>query len=212
CSRGTAALQVALRVAGVEPDEEVFVSPLSFIAPANAVRDLGAWPVLVDARPVYWRTDPARLERIIALHYRSRGGELRNSSTGRRARAIVPVHVLGHPVDMSPLLDVARRYGLVVVEDATESLGARYRGQAVGALGDIACFSFNGNKMITAGGGGMIVTSNTAWADRARYLIAQAKDDPVEYVHGVVGYNYRLSNLQAALGCAQMESLDHHIA
>lgn len=212
CSSGTAALHVALRVAGVEPDDEVFVSALSFIAPANAVRYLGAWPVFVDADPAYWQMDPAHLEHIITTHYCYRDGELRNRSTGRRARAIIPVHILGHPVDMDPILGIARRYGLAVVEDATESLGARYRGQPVGALGDIACFSFNGNKLITTGGGGMIVTANARWADQARYLIAQAKDDPVEYVHGTVGYNYRLSNLQAALGCAQMECLDRHVA
>ncbi|HEX6987961.1 MAG TPA: aminotransferase class I/II-fold pyridoxal phosphate-dependent enzyme, partial [Bacillota bacterium] len=171
CSSGTAALHVALRVAGVEPDDEVFVPALTFIAPANAVRYLGARPVFVDADPEYWQMDPGHLERIIATRYRSRGGELRNRSTGRRARAILPVHILGHPVDMDPVLDIARRHGLTVVEDATESLGARYRGKAAGALGDIACFSFNGNKLITTGGGGMIVTANASWADHARYLI-----------------------------------------
>jgi perosamine synthetase len=112
---------------------------------------------------------------------------------------------------MDPILDVARQYGLVVIEDATESLGARYRDRMVGRLGDIACFSFNGNKLITTGGGGMIVTDNEAWARNARYLTTQAKDDPIEFVHGAIGYNYRLTNIQAALGCAQLEQLDSHI-
>jgi perosamine synthetase len=113
---------------------------------------------------------------------------------------------------MDPILELARRYGLVVVEDATESLGARYRDRMVGTLGDIACLSFNGNKLITTGGGGMVVTSDRTLAQRCKYLSTQAKDDPVEYVHGAIGYNYRLTNISAALGCAQMERIDEHIS
>ena len=126
-------------------------------------------------------------------------------------KAIVPVHILGHPVDMDPILELARKYELAVVEDATESLGAAYKGQRVGRLGDIACFSFNGNKLITTGGGGMIVTDNTEWAERAKYLTTQAKDDEIEYVHESIGYNYRLTNVQAALGCAQLEQIPEFI-
>ena len=121
------------------------------------------------------------------------------------------MHVLGHPVDMAALMTLARKYQLPVIEDATESLGATYRGTPVGHLGDIACFSFNGNKILTTGGGGVIVTDNEAWATRARYLTTQAKDDPVEYIHHEIGYNYRLTNIQAAMGCAQMEQLDRYI-
>ena len=128
---------------------------------------------------------------------------------------ILPVHVLGHPVDMDPLLAIAAHYDLQVIEDATEALGAQYRGRAVGRpLGPgshAACLSFNGNKLITTGGGGMIITDDEAFARRARYLTTQAKDDPVEYVHHEVGYNYRLTNLQAALGVAQLERLDGHV-
>ena len=113
---------------------------------------------------------------------------------------------------MDPILEVARKYDLRVIEDATESLGTRYKGRMVGALGDIACFSFNGNKLITTGGGGMIVTDNDAWAARAKYLTTQAKDDPLEYVHHEIGYNYRLTNIQAAMGVAQMEQLGEYIA
>jgi perosamine synthetase len=125
---------------------------------------------------------------------------------------ILPVHILGHPVDMDPILELARRYRLAVIEDATEALGACYKDRRTGNLGDIACFSFNGNKIITTGGGGMIVTNHHSWSQRAKYLTTQAKDDPLEYIHNEIGYNYRLTNLQAALGCAQMEQLGEHIA
>jgi perosamine synthetase len=128
--------------------------------------------------------------------------------TGRRVKAILPVHILGHPADMEPILAAAAKYALAVIEDATEGLGALYRGKSLGGLGHAGCFSFNGNKIITTGGGGMLVTNNAAWAARARYLTTQAKDDPLEYVHNEVGYNYRLTNLLAAIGCAQMEQLD----
>jgi perosamine synthetase len=113
---------------------------------------------------------------------------------------------------MDPILEIVRKYSLVVIEDATESLGAKYTGRMVGHLGDIACFSFNGNKIITTGGGGMIVTDNETWAREATYLTTQAKDDPVEYIHNEIGYNYRLTNIQAAMGCAQLEQLDDYIA
>lgn len=209
---GTAALHIALLVAGVEPEDEVLVPTLTFIAPANAVRYAGAWPVFVDAEPESWQMDTGRVVDFLERGCRWRNGELRNAATGRRIRAILPVHILGHPVDMDPILQAARKYGLAVIEDATESLGARYRDVPVGRLGDIACFSFNGNKLITTGGGGMIVTDNEVWARRARYLTTQAKDDPIEFVHGEVGYNYRLTNIQAAMGCAQLESLAQRIA
>jgi perosamine synthetase len=209
---GTAALHTALLVAGVRPDDEVLVSTLSFVAPANAVRYVGAWPVFVDSEPAYWQMDPHAVADFAERRCRWRDGELRNRVTGRRVSAIVPVHILGHPVDLDPILAVARRFGLAVVEDATESLAARYKGRELGTLGDIGCFSFNGNKLITAGGGGMIVTAEETWARRARYLTTQAKDDPIESIHGAVGYNYRLSNVHAALGCGQLERLDEHVA
>jgi len=209
---GTAALHVALLVCGVEPDDEVLVSTLTFIAPANAIRYVGAWPVFIDAEPQYWQMDVEKAVAFLERRCDYRGGELRNRVTGRRVRAILPVHILGHPVEMGPLLDAARKFGLPVIEDATESLGARYQGQMVGQLGDVACFSFNGNKLITTGAGGMLVTADPARAARAKYLTTQAKDDPLEYVHRAVGFNYRLSNVQAALGVAQMESIDAYVA
>jgi perosamine synthetase len=168
---------------------------------------VGAHPIFIDSEPNYWQMDAERLKHFIEERCRWQNEELRNRRTGRRVRAILPVHVLGHPVDMEPIIEIARRYKLMVIEDATEALGSKYKGQMVGTLGDIACFSFNGNKIITTGGGGMIVTNNRALADRARYLSTQAKDRSKEYVHHEIGYNYRLTNIQAAMGCAQLECL-----
>jgi perosamine synthetase len=208
---GTAALHVSLMLAGVEPDDEVLVPTLTFIAPVNTIRYVRAWPVFVDAQESDWQMDPDRVAFFLRKSCERQGGWVVNQATGRRVRAILPVHILGHPVDMDPILDLAREFGLPVIEDSTEALGVLYRGRPAGHLGDIACFSFNGNKIITTGGGGMIVTDNDAWAARARYLTTQAKDDPVEYVHGAVGYNYRLTNVQGALGVAQMEQLDQYV-
>jgi perosamine synthetase len=208
---GTSALHVALLVAGVQPDDEVLVSTLTFIAPVNAIRYVGAFPVFIDAEPEYWQIDPARVLEFIEGNCNWINGVLRNRNTGRRVSAILPVHVLGHPVDLDPILEIARKYGLKVIEDSTEALGAAYRGKSPGSLGDIGCFSFNGNKIITTGGGGIIVTDREDWAKKAKYLTTQAKDDPVEYVHGEIGFNYRLTNIAAALGCAQMEQLPRYV-
>lgn len=203
---GTAALHVALQVVGVRADDEVLMPTLTFIAPANAVRYAGAWPVFVDAEPETWQMDVALQE----FHHAR--GDLWNRATRRRIGAILPVHVLGHPVDLEPLVEAAERFGLPVVEDAAEALGADYRGRGVGCFGQVSCFSFNGNKVMTTGGGGMLVTDDAALADRARYLSTTAKDDAVEGVHGAVGYNYRLTNLQAAVGYAQLERLNQLLA
>ena len=209
---GTSALHVALLVAGVQPDDEVLVSTLTFIAPVNAIRYVGAWPIFVDAEAEFWQMDPVLVLEFLEKGCRWRNGALYNQRTGRRVTAIVPVHVLGHPVDLDPILALAQKFGLKVIEDATEGLGATYRGRPLGSIGNIGCFSFNGNKIITTGGGGMIVTSNEEWARKAKYLTTQAKDDPIEYIHGEIGYNYRLTNIQAAIGCAQMEQLDAYVA
>jgi perosamine synthetase len=211
-NNGTAALHIALLVAGVQPDDEVLIPPLTFIAPANAIRYVGAWPVFIDVEKNFWQMDPQKVVDFLTSECRWADGELRNKSTGRRVSAILPVHILGHPVDMDPILEIAEKYSLSVIEDATESLGANYRGKKVGRLGDIGCFSFNGNKIITTGGGGMIVTDDEELARKAKHLTTQAKEDPIEYVHDVIGYNYRLTNIQAAMGCAQMENLDSFIA
>jgi perosamine synthetase len=209
---GTSALQIALLLAGVEPDDEVLVSTLTFIAPVNAIRYIGAWPVLMDADPIYWQMDAAKTVDFLQRGCSWRDGALWNRTSGRRVRAVLPVHVLGHPVDMDPITEAASRFGLSVVEDATESLGARYKERPVGHLGDAACLSFNGNKLFTTGGGGMIVTDHSDWATRAAYLTTQAKDDPIEYEHGEIGYNFRLTNVLAAIGCAQIEQSDQFLA
>ncbi|MDH3593959.1 MAG: LegC family aminotransferase [Rhodospirillales bacterium] len=209
---GTAALHVALRTVGLRPEDEVVMPSFTFIAPANAVRYAGAWPVFVDAEPETWQMDPARVVHFLERQCLWTGSGLCNRATGRRIGALLPVHVLGHPVDLAPILAVAERYGLPVVEDVAESLGARYHGQPVGRLGQIACFSFNGNKVMTTGGGGMLVTDDPTLAEQARYLTTTARDDALEGVHGTVGYNYRLTNIQAAMGCAQLERLDALLA
>ena len=211
-STGTAALHVALLVSGVQPDDEVLLPSLSFIAPANAIRYAGAWPVFIDSEPAYWQMDPERVRDFLDRECSWLDGQLINRSTRRRVRAIMPVHILGHPVDTDPLLEIAAKYDLAVIADATESLGAEYKNRKVASLGHIACLSFNGNKIITTGGGGMIVTNNSEWSRKAKYLTTQAKDDPVEYVHHEIGFNYRLTNVQAAMGCAQMEQLPHFIS
>lgn len=208
---GTSALHIALLVAGVQPEDEVLVSTLTFIAPVNAIRYAGAWPVFIDAEPNYWQIDPERVEQFVEQECERRNGELRNRKTGRRVSAIIPVHILGHPADIEPIVAVARKYGLKVIEDSTEALGSTYRGKSPGSWGDIGTFSFNGNKIITTGGGGMIVTDREDWAKKAKYLTTQAKDDPIEYIHGEVGYNYRLVNVLAAIGCAQMEQLQVYV-
>lgn len=211
-SNGSAALHIALLVAGVRPGDEVLVSSMTFIASANAIRYAGAHPVFIDAEPEYWQIDAAKVRKFLETECRISKGVLRNKSTGRRVSALMPVDVLGHPSDLRPLSALARKYGLRVIEDAAEAVGSEYRGRPTGSSADIACFSFNGNKLLTTGGGGMIVTSNAAWAARAKHLTTQAKCDPVEYVHDEVGYNYRLTNLLAAVGTAQLEQLPGFVA
>ena len=208
---GTSALHTALLIAGVEPDDEVLVSTLTFVAPAAAIRYAGAWPVFMDAEPIHWQMDPDKVREFLETACVWRDGQLFNKTTGRRVKAVLPVHILGHPCDMNPIVEVARRFDLALIEDAAESLGSKYRGANTGSMGDVSCFSFNGNKLITSGGGGMVVTDKQEWADRARYLTTQAKDDPIEYVHNEIGYNYRLSNIQAAMGVAQMEQIESYI-
>lgn len=208
---GTSALHIALLVAGVEPDDEVIVSTLTFVAPANAIRYVGAWPVFVDAEPDYWQMDTSLLEDFLTQGCKSVDGQLLNKATGRRVAGILPVHILGHPCEMAAITNLASQFSLPIIEDATEGLGASYKSQMVGTFGDIACLSFNGNKIITSGGGGMIVTNCLSWADKARYLTTQAKNDPIEYIHHEIGYNYRLSNIQAAMGLAQVEQLQRFI-
>lgn len=205
---GTAALHLALLAVGVQADEEVLVSSMTFIAPANAIRYVGAWPVFIDSEPEYWQMDVRKVEEFLNEKCDLRAAGVFNRSTGRRVTALLPVHILGHPVDMDALEQLALRYNLKIVEDATESLGALVRGRPAGTIGHAGCFSFNGNKLMTTGGGGMVVSNESEICRRVRYLSTQAKEPGNEYIHNAMGYNYRLTNVQAAIGCAQLERLD----
>jgi aminotransferase in exopolysaccharide biosynthesis len=211
CVNGTAAIHVALRAAGVGEDDEVIVPTLTFIAPVNAVNYLGAHPVFVGCDD-YYNLDVKRIIKFLKEDTYTQEGKTFNLDSGRRIRAILPVHVFGSPVDMASLREVCLDKNIKIIEDATESLGSYYsagdlEGSYTGSVGELGCFSFNGNKIITSGGGGMVVTDDKEMAEKVRYLTTQAKDDPDLYIHNEVGYNYRLTNLQAALGLAQLEQL-----
>jgi perosamine synthetase len=205
---GTAALHVALLAAGVGPGDEVLVPSFTFIATAHAVAHCGAQPVFLDCEPVSWGLDAGKVADFLARECVVKDGRVVNRTSGRTVRALLPVHLYGHPCDLDPLLELAGRYPLVIVEDATEVLGARYKGRPVGAHGLVGCLSFNGNKIITTGGGGMVLTRDARLAARVRRLTTQGRADAVEFVHEEVGFNYRLTNIQAALGVAQLEQLD----
>jgi perosamine synthetase len=208
---GTAGLEIALKVVGVKPGDEVLVSDLTFVAPANAIRYAQAHPIFMDAHPATWQMDPDKLERFLMEECEVRNEVCVNRKSGRTLRAILPVHILGLACDMDRIMGLSQRFHLKVVEDAAEGLGVRYSSRHVGTFGQIGVFSFNGNKIVTSGGGGMLVTDDPKYAEYARYLTTQAKDDDLEYIHHEVGYNYRLTNIQAALGCAQLERLDEFI-
>ena len=211
CVSGTAALQLALQLAGVRPGDLVLVPTLTFIATVNAVHYLGAEPLFLDSDDSYCLDTDAVLAFLAERTERRDEGTFDRTS-GRRIAAALPVHVFGNAAPLERLLAPLREAGIALVEDAAESLGTVYTdgalaGRHTGTVGALGCFSFNGNKIITTGGGGMIVTDDDTLAQRARYLSTQAKDDEVRYVHHEVGYNFRLTNLQAALGVAQMEML-----
>lgn len=208
---GTAALHVALLVAGVGPGDEVLVPALTFVATANAVRYCGAVPVFMDSEPGTWCIDPRKVEAFLATRCEVSGERVVNRVSGRRVRAILPVHLYGHPADLDALVALTARFPLVLVEDAAEALGAEYKGRRVGVRGLVACLSFNGNKIITCGGGGMVLTDDAALARRARSLSTQGRTPGTEFLHDEVGYNYRLTNIQAALGVAQLEQLDRFV-
>ncbi len=204
---GTAALHLALLACGIQPGEEVLVPTLTFIAPANAIRYVGAFPVFVDAEPDTWQMDLESVAEFLGSKCRRTTAGTIHLATGRRVSAILPVHILGCPVDMDRLMEIAAAHDLKVIEDSTESLGATCRGRATGTIGHAGCFSFNGNKLITTGGGGMVVSHDPEILQTVRHLSTQAKKPGNEYIHDKIGFNYRLTNIQAALGCAQLEQL-----
>lgn len=206
---GTAALHISLIVAGVEPKDLVITSNLTFVASVNTVRYVGADPVLIDVDPDTWQMDLDLLEKFLTTQCGMVEGRCIHLSSGRKISVLMPVHVLGNMGDMDRLQELATRYGLILIEDAAEAMGSTYGGKHAGTFGTLGCLSFNGNKVITTGGGGMILTDDPALAARARHLINQAKTQPEGYFHDEIGYNYRLPNLLAALGLAQMEQLEH---
>ena len=214
CVNGTSALQVSLRLAGVQPDDEVIVPTLTFIAPVNAISYNGATPLFVDADE-YYNIDVEKTIDFIKneTEFTDNGSPITvNLKTGKRISAIVPVHVWGNAAQLDALVPLCEERNIVVVEDASESLGTfytsgKYQRRHTGTIGQLGCLSFNGNKIITTGGGGVILTDDEKLAEKARYLTTQAKDNSVTYIHNKIGYNFRLTNIQAALGVAQLEQL-----
>ncbi len=210
---GTAALHIALRLAGVQPQDEVLLPALSFVATANAVSHCSAVPNFVDSSLDTMGMDPIALAKYLSTTAEPSSDGLRNRHTGRRIAVIVPMHAYGHPADMAALMEVANHHKLTVVEDAAESLGSTFQGQHTGTFGKLGTLSFNGNKIITTGGGGAILTNDTELARHAKHLTTTAKrPHRWEFFHDEVAWNYRLPNLNAALGCAQMERLPDFLA
>ena len=210
---GTAALHLALHSVGVKPGDEVLVPTLSFVATANAVSHCGAIPHFVDSDPETLGLDPLALREHLRANASLRDGELHNTSTGRRISAVVPMHTFGHPMQIKALIDVAKEFNLVVVEDAAESIGSYVGTTHTGTFGRCSSLSFNGNKTITTGGGGAILTNDAELAQRIRHLATTAKmPHEYEYIHDAVAFNYRMPNINAALGCAQLSRLDDFLS
>jgi len=210
---GTAALHVALQLSGVRRDDEVITQSLTFIATANAITYTGAKPVFLDVDRETMGLSPDSVERWLAENAEKRGDSAYNKKTDRRIAACVPMHTFGHPVKIDRLAEVLDSYGIPLIEDAAESLGSLFGGKHTGTFGKAGILSFNGNKIITTGGGVMILTDDEELAVKAKHITTQAKVPHAwEYVHDMTGYNYRLTNINAALGCAQMETLDQFIA
>jgi perosamine synthetase len=210
---GTAALHIALKLAGVVANDEVLIPALTFVATANAVTYCNATPHFVDSEQPTLGVDAAKLRDYLASHTEQRAGQCVNLATGRVIRALVPMHTFGHPSDLDSLLRLARDFNLALIEDAAESLGSTYHDQHTGTVGLLGTLSFNGNKTITTGGGGAILTNDAELARHAKHLTTTAKlPHAWEYSHDEIGFNYRLPNLNAALGCAQLEQLPNMLA
>ncbi|AUM96505.1 TPA: LegC family aminotransferase [Clostridium botulinum] len=194
---GTTALELALRTLDIGVGDEVIVSSLTFISPVNTIRYVGAEPVFVDVCRDTWVMNADKIEEMITP----------------KTKAILPVHIYGHPVDMDKIMQIAKKYNLYVIEDATESLGSLYKGKATGTIGHIGCYSFNGNKLITTGAGGMLVTNDEKLGEKAKYLSTQTKTvlENGCFYHEEIGYNFRMPNLLAAMGCAQLENIEEYI-
>ena len=202
-SAGTAAIHLGLVMAGVKPGDEVICQSMTFSASCNPIVYLGAKPVFIDSETETWNLDPVILEQAITD---------RKRITGKYPAAIVPVHLYGMPARMDEVMEIARRYGIPVVEDAAEALGSEYRERKCGTIGDSGALSFNGNKIITTSGGGALICATENEAARVRFLATQARENRPYYYHETIGYNYRLSNISAAIGCAQIEELAARVA
>ena len=206
---GTAALHLCLQLAAVEPGDEVLLPAMTFVATANAVMYCRATPHFSDVSPITLGLDPHKLEAYLHEHAERRDdGYTWNTKTGRRVKACVPMHTFGHPVEIDTLKNLCDAWNITLVEDAAESLGSTYQGRQTGTFGTLAALSFNGNKIITTGGGGAVLTRDPALGERAKHLSTTAKQPHAyEFIHDEVGYNYRMPNINAALGCAQLEQL-----
>ena len=210
---GTAALHTALLVAGVTAGDEVITQPLTFVATANAISYCGAQPVFLDVDRDTMGLSPTTLRAFLQEHTEQSGNACRNKTTGKRISACVPMHTFGHPCRIEEIAELCREHNLFLIEDAAESLGSTRMGKQTGTFGSLGVYSFNGNKTITCGGGGAIVTNDKALAAHAKHLTTTAKKPhPYLYEHDEVGFNYRMPNLNAALACAQLENLDHFLA
>ncbi len=215
CNSGTSGLHLAMLVSGVNAEHEVLAPALTFIAAINPIRYVGAQPVFIGCDDTLCMC-PKLTRQFLEENTQMVGGNCINKKTKKHIKALEVVHVFGNMADMEQFCDIAAQYNLVLIEDATEALGTYYtsgkfKGKMAGTMGDIGVYSFNGNKLITTGSGGMVVTNHENWAKRARHLSTQAKSDELYYLHDEVGYNYRMTNLQAALGIAQMEKIEKFI-
>ena len=215
CQSGTAGLHLALRVLGIEPGDEVIVPTLTFIAAVNPVKYMGAEPIFMDCDDTL-NMDMDKLEEFLENECDYIGGKVINKKTKRQIKAIVVVHVFGNPANMEKLMKIKEKYNLKVIEDSTEALGSyyiegKYAGKYCGTIGDIGVYSFNANKIITTGGGGMVVSNNQELLDKVAFLGVQAKTDSLYFVHDEIGYNYRMTNIQAAFGTDQIDRLEGFI-
>jgi perosamine synthetase len=206
-SSGTAALHICLVMMGVKEDDYVIAPNITFVATINTIKYTGASPILIDTDERSWQLDLDLLEEFLTNETIQKQDTCYHKKTGKRIPVIMPVHVLGNMCDMDRLLTLAQKHHLTIIEDSTEALGSYYKSRHAGSFGLLGTFSYNGNKIITTGGGGMIVTDDEALAKKAKHLTTQAKSDPFEYIHDAIGYNYRLVNISAAMGVAQMEQL-----
>lgn len=213
CVSGTNALHMSLMLAGVERDDEVLTQALTFVATCNALSYIGAHPVFIDVDIDTMGLSPIAVREWLATHTEQKNGECYNKLTGRRVKACVPMHTFGHPVHLDELIDVLKEYNIELVEDAAESIGSLYKGKHTGTFGKVGALSFNGNKTITTGGGGMMLFNDEELGAFAKHITTQARiPHRWEFRHDHIGYNYRMPNINAALGCAQLEHIEEYVA